>query len=392
MLKRHILILLAMLFPFWVSAQKLEVEGGARIETTNDNTKDSVLVTDGNGVIYNRDLSTMGDADADPTNEKISSFMIVGDSLSITEGDIIMKVGVDISNTNEIQTLSLAGNSLSISSPGGNSVTLPWTKNGTDIYSPDGINVGIGTTDPLRTFQIGTATAAVDISQNTFSIGTLGADQWQSFVPTIDGIVTGVFVHTNGAPQEGVKSTTISLYEGTGTTGTLISTNLTNIDYPFNNKVYLPFLRPAAVTSGQSYTFRIEEPTNQLSTVASNSNPYPDGHYYSNSYGEQAGWDWRFQVQIFPVSSILAFDVSTGSLGIGTITPDQELSVNGGASKIGGGAWSTFSDFRVKKEIENFTDGLEIVHQISPVTFKYNGKGGYPNNGKEYIGVIAQDI
>ena len=32
------------------------------------------------------------------------------------------------------------------------------------------------------------------------------------------------------------------------------------------------------------------------------------------------------------------------------------------------------------------------MEKIAPVSFKYNGKAGYPNDGKEYIGVIAQDI
>lgn len=90
-------------------SQKLDVAGDTKIQPNNDNTKDSVLVTDGNGVIYYRDLSTMGDADADSTNEKISSIMIVGDSLSIVEGGATMKVAIDSSNTNEIETWSTLG-------------------------------------------------------------------------------------------------------------------------------------------------------------------------------------------------------------------------------------------------------------------------------------------
>ncbi len=54
----------------------------------------------------------------------------------------------DISNTNEIQSLGLSGNTLSLSNGGGN-VTLPsiWSQNGSDIYYNSG-NIGIHTDEP----------------------------------------------------------------------------------------------------------------------------------------------------------------------------------------------------------------------------------------------------
>jgi hypothetical protein len=79
-----------------------------------------------------------------------------------------------------------------------------------------------------------------------------------------------------------------------------------------------------------------------------------------------------------------------GEVGIGC-SPDQKLSVNGNASKVGGGSWATFSDVRMKKDIKPFDDGLSVLKQINPVTFRYNGKLGYPTD-KTYVGVIAQDI
>ena len=39
----------------------------------------------------------------------------------------------------------------------------------------------------------------------------------------------------------------------------------------------------------------------------------------------------------------------------------------------------------------NFTDGLDTIRQINPVFFKYNGKAGYPDDGQEHVGVIAQE-
>jgi hypothetical protein len=65
--------------------------------------------------------------------------------------------------------------------------------------------------------------------------------------------------------------------------------------------------------------------------------------------------------------------------------------VNGGASKVGGGSWATFSDRRLKKDIKSFSDGLSVLKKVRPVTFRYNGKLGYPT-AKTYVGVIAQEI
>jgi hypothetical protein len=62
------------------------------------------------------------------------------------------------------------------------------------------------------------------------------------------------------------------------------------------------------------------------------------------------------------------------------------------AVKPGGGSWSSPSDRRLKKDISDFTDGLNVLSKIKPVSFRYNGTAGLPNDGKKYIGIIAQDM
>ncbi len=81
-----------------------------------------------------------------------------------------------------------------------------------------------------------------------------------------------------------------------------------------------------------------------------------------------------------------------GKVAIGTNTPDALLSVNGTASKVGGGSWATFSDRRVKYEINQFNDGLDVLMKLNPVTFKYNEKSGYTDVNKTFVGFIAQDV
>lgn len=86
---------------------------------------------------------------------------------------------------------------------------------------------------------------------------------------------------------------------------------------------------------------------------------------------------------------------SGANVGIGATAsnpPTSKLTVVGSASKVGGGSWGTFSDRRIKKNIQPYTDGLEQVLQITPKSFEYNGKGGYEADGKTYYGVIAQEM
>ena len=90
--------------------------------------------------------------------------------------------------------------------------------------------------------------------------------------------------------------------------------------------------------------------------------------------------------------SILCMDGATGNVGMGIFTtPSYQLEISGDAAKPGGGDWATASDRRLKKDIKPFEDGLGVVMEMKPVTFKFNGKLGYKTE-KEFVGVIAQDM
>lgn len=84
---------------------------------------------------------------------------------------------------------------------------------------------------------------------------------------------------------------------------------------------------------------------------------------------------------------------TTGRVGINTLAPDQRLSVNGDASKVGGGSWLTFSDERLKKISGGFNSGLKAVMQLQPLRYEYrpdNPAGATPNG--EHIGLSAQAV
>ena len=78
-------------------------------------------------------------------------------------------------------------------------------------------------------------------------------------------------------------------------------------------------------------------------------------------------------------------------VGIRTTAPAYTLHVNGTAAKPGGGNWTVASDRRLKQDIGRFSDGLEVLLRVKPVTFHYNGKAGI-HTDKQFVGVIAQDM
>jgi len=83
----------------------------------------------------------------------------------------------------------------------------------------------------------------------------------------------------------------------------------------------------------------------------------------------------------------------SGNVGIGTTAPDAKLSVNGNATKPGGGSWGTFSDERLKNIKGRFTPGLRAVMQLQPLRYEYRRDNalGIKLEGKE-IGFGAQAV
>jgi Chaperone of endosialidase len=97
--------------------------------------------------------------------------------------------------------------------------------------------------------------------------------------------------------------------------------------------------------------------------------------------------------QAFTGFKTLSLNPSGGAVGIGTTGPDQTLTVNGGASKPGGGSWATFSDERLKNIKGRFTPGLNPVMRLQPIRYQYKADNalGIKSEG-EHIGFGAQAV
>jgi len=83
----------------------------------------------------------------------------------------------------------------------------------------------------------------------------------------------------------------------------------------------------------------------------------------------------------------------SGSVGIGTASPDNLLSVNGSADKVGGGSWGTFSDGRLKTIGRDFTAGLDEVLKLHPIHYRYKEENAMGiRDHADHVGFVAQDV
>lgn len=82
----------------------------------------------------------------------------------------------------------------------------------------------------------------------------------------------------------------------------------------------------------------------------------------------------------------------SGNVGIATSGPTHKLQIGvDDAAKPSTSTWIIASDARLKTNVKDFNEGLDIVKKIHPVWFEYNGKAGMPT-GVKSVGVLAQEM
>lgn len=103
-----------------------------------------------------------------------------------------------------------------------------------------------------------------------------------------------------------------------------------------------------------------------------------------------AGFASSYEISRSGVAVDFYINGTNGNVGIGTSAPTAKLSVSGNANNTTG-SWSVFSDARIKTVKSDFTDGLNVISKIQPVTFNYNAHAPLKAEG-EQIGIVAQDL
>jgi hypothetical protein len=101
----------------------------------------------------------------------------------------------------------------------------------------------------------------------------------------------------------------------------------------------------------------------------------------------------------FATGSVLLYNQNGG--GSAMVDQSANFSINGGAYKPGGGAWSSTSDARIKDVQGEYESGLTEVIALRPVRYRYKGNDAVTADaasphaavmGQEFIGLIAQEV
>ncbi len=106
-------------------------------------------------------------------------------------------------------------------------------------------------------------------------------------------------------------------------------------------------------------------------------------------YGTSSGGNGVWGVTSSTSNAAVVGQVTNGGI---SFFGNGDIIVSGGAYLPGGGPWQNYSDIRIKEDIKSFEQGIPELMKIRPIRYKYNGLGGMPDDGKEYAGVIAQEL
>jgi VCBS repeat-containing protein len=152
-----------------------------------------------------------------------------------------------------------------------------------------------------------------NLSADTLSSTTSGIGQ--SFIATKTGVLTSIKLALNSANS----NTTLKIYQGEGTAGTLLVTqtgiNLTDTVTDATNFTLsdIALTTPISITNGSTYTFILDNGATNVGVAYSAANPYGGGFLYTGAAG-LSGLDLVFQV-VQGDSTNTAPVITSGSTG-----------------------------------------------------------------------------
>ncbi|MCE9539628.1 MAG: tail fiber domain-containing protein [Bacteroidetes bacterium] len=251
-------------------------------------------------------------------------------------------------------------------------------------------NVGIGTTAPLATLQLKAATSKEFQFGNT--AGAYTSSTYFTDLTTVGPIMNFSRV------SDGAFVNSIFNYTGTGSLDQLGIASRNDIVFVSSNSPTTTIKENMRITGG-NVGIGTSAPATKLHITGDaasvdllklqNTNGTTPRSY---RIGPGAGIAAGFGIYDDNAAATRMVIDFSGNVGIGTTAPTALLSVNGDANKTGSATWGSFCDIRLKKDTSAFTDGLEVIKKIHPISYKYNGKMGIKDTNSTFIGVVAQQM
>lgn len=249
-----------------------------------------------------------------------------------------------------------------------------------------GGNIGIGTATPVLDVHANTTdTPAIRLEQNnsggfTAQTWDIGANEANFFVRDVTSGSRLPFRIRPGAPTSSIDiAADGDVGIGTGSPDTRLSVLGSGATFP------------TAYNVGDIATFVTSADGFANISLVKGGIANPQGLHFGVN---QASLFSEIQAARDGIATnTLVLNRQGGNVGIGTSAPTELLSVNGTASKPGGGTWSVFSDERLKNIKGPFNSGLKAVMQLQPLRYEYKPQNalGIRMIGQQ-IGFSAQAV
>ncbi len=248
-------------------------------------------------------------------------------------------------------------------------------------------DVGIGIADPTELLELGTTSAVIYLNSLTSN------QLWYN----TEGVAAPTFT-TRSAGTKIVFYPQVSATEvdyAMGIAGSTLWSSVPGVATNYNHRWYggtteLMRLRGdgrlgIGITTPGATRLDCYDPVTTVSRIARFRNASADGTEIQTASVEYLH-DYSSTTDFNDGANTIGLSINFGA----SSAYDLQL-VNNSAAKPTSGSWTIVSDERLKEDVHPFKDGLEVLEQINPVYWRYNGKGHTPN-GEYGIGVLAQSM